>query len=327
MPPQKSTRPGRPCLTTPYRKGWGVFRFSLFNGLRDRSGRRELNFAASLVLTLALLLAGCAPTTVAALPSTVAATAGSSPEPARTPSPSATALPPTLTPAPSETPTPAVGLCSPLEGFALAELPNILSNPFNPPPPGSDNPHQGIDLSFYRYGDRLGMLGLPIQAVLSGTVAMSTEERFPYGYALLIETPLDSLPQNWLDQIVIPTPAPTLTLENNPLTCPTPQVAPQWNLEKRSLYLLYGHMQEKPAFQPGDQVQCGQQIGKVGNSGNSINEHLHFEVRVGPSGASFASMDHYDNAASAEDMWSYCTWRITELFQKIDPGKLLFLKP
>ncbi len=120
---------------------------------------------------------------------------------------------------------------------------------------------------------------------------------------------------------------PPWRLEDNALTCPTPAAPPAWDAEKRSLYLLYAHLEEKPAFQPGDAVQCGQQIGKVGNSGNSINEHLHIEVRVGPAGARFSSMDHYDNAASAEDMWNYCTWRISEQFQKIDPTKLLFMQP
>ncbi len=284
-------------------------------------------FTVKALLLSALLLAGCAPATAAAIPAATRISAADTPTLLAVLAPTNTPLPPTLTPAPSETPSPAMAVCSPLEGFSLSELPNILSNPYNPPRPGSDNPHQGIDLSFYRYGDRLGMLGLPVQAVLPGTTAMSTEERFPYGYALLIETPLEALPQSWLDQLAVPTPAPTLALDGNALSCPTPETPPAWDLEKHSLYLLYAHMQEKPAFQPGDAIQCGQRIGMVGNSGNSINEHLHLEVRVGPAGARFNSMDHYDNAASAEDMWSYCTWRISEQFQKIDPTKLLFLQP
>ncbi len=276
-------------------------------------------------LLLAFAISSCAPAAATATPAIP--TASASPVPTQTPTPTGTPLPPTLTPEPSETPQPPAALCSPLEGFSLSELPNILSNPYNPPGPGSDNAHQGIDLSFYRYGERLAMLGLPVQSVLAGTVAMSTDERFPYGYALLIETPLDALPQSWLNEMAVPTLAPTLTLVNNPLACPTPAVYPDWDPEKRSLYLLYAHMEERPTLQQGDPVQCGQAIGKVGHSGNAINDHLHFEARIGPSGARFASMDHYDNGASADEMWSYCTWRISELFQKIDPGKLLFLQP
>jgi murein DD-endopeptidase MepM/ murein hydrolase activator NlpD len=242
--------------------------------------------------------------------------------PSNTPTPQPTETPaPTLLP--TETLAPQLSVCSPLQSFTLEELPNILSNPYNPPRTGDDRPHHGVDFSYYRYGDRIGMLGLPIYAVLEGTVVMVNNDRFPYGHTLLIETPLDTLPPGWLDVIPVPTPAPTLEF-NSPLTCPIYDPDPAWNTERRSLYLLYAHMNQAPQFASGEQVECGQQIGEVGNSGNSINEHLHLEVRVGPAGIRFDSMGHYDIRITDQERYNYCVWRISELFQKIDPGKLLF---
>jgi murein DD-endopeptidase MepM/ murein hydrolase activator NlpD len=280
---------------------------------------------------LAYLIGACL---LALLACTPVAPAAQEPEQVPTSLPSATSIPsntpspqPTVTststPVPTETPVPRLQVCSPLEGFTLETLPEILSNPYNPPRPGDDRPHHGVDFSFYRYGDRIGMLRLPVHAVLTGTVAMVNPDRFPYGYTLLIETPLDAIPQDWIERMPIPTPAPTLPF-TSPLTCPPYDPDPAWDTSERSMYLLYAHLNLPPEFKPGDTVECGQQIGEVGNSGNSINEHLHLEVRLGPRGARFESMGHYDNKVSDLERYHYCVWRISGLFQMIDPGKLLF---
>jgi murein DD-endopeptidase MepM/ murein hydrolase activator NlpD len=69
-------------------------------------------------------------------------------------------------------------------------------------------------------------------------------------------------------------------------------------------------------------VKCGEQIGTVGESGNALNTHLHFEVRIGPSGSRLGSMSHYNTSASPEEMNAYCTWRVREQFQVLDPMQL-----
>lgn len=261
-------------------------------------------------------LAACSPPEARGLPA--------SPFPAFTPSPipSATAAP-SVTPslaAASPTPTRAVQICAPFPGASQADLIASISNPFNPPPPGSDDPHQGIDLAVTQEG--IALEGGPVLAVLSGNVAMVTEERFPYGFALLVETPLETLPASWLAQLPAPTPAPTRP-PPAALTCPAITPLPAWNEAGRSLYLLYAHLQEKAAYQPGEPIQCGETVGKIGQSGNALHPHLHLEVRIGPAGARFASMAHYDNTARLEEMGNYCQWRVSDLFQLIDPLQLL----
>jgi murein DD-endopeptidase MepM/ murein hydrolase activator NlpD len=226
-----------------------------------------------------------------------------------------TTIPPTITPM--------VKICSPLKGFSSDQLQEIVSHPYNPPPePGRDDLHHGVDLSFYRYGDLTTMRGLPVQSVLTGRVASVILNKTPYGNAIIIETPLESLPESWYSSMMVPTPAPTQTYHTN-LTCPDYPSPPEWNFSKRSIYLLYAHLNQPPIPNVNDLVQCGQQIGEVGTTGLSSNEHLHFEVRVGPAGARFSSMDHYDNAATIEEMANYCMWRVSNIFQLMDPMKLV----
>ncbi|RPJ47754.1 MAG: M23 family metallopeptidase, partial [Chloroflexi bacterium] len=82
-----------------------------------------------------------------------------------------------------------------------------------------------------------------------------------------------------------------------------------------------------PTVALGQSVTCGQAIGEVGTTGRSVNYHLHLETRVGPAGVTFPEMAHYDNAATDTEMGTYCTWRVSGLFQAFDPLKVLSLQP
>jgi murein DD-endopeptidase MepM/ murein hydrolase activator NlpD len=168
--------------------------------------------------------------------------------------------------------------------------------------------------------------GRAVLAVLSGRVAAVTANRFPYGNAIMIETRLDEIPSAWQEQLHIPTPAPTLA-PHPVLTCPPMASTPAWEGENRSLYLLYAHLKEPASLQPDDPIDCGQEIGAIGSSGNALNPHLHLETRVGPAGARFASLAHYDSSATPEEMANYCIWRVSNLFQLVDPMRLLSMQP
>jgi murein DD-endopeptidase MepM/ murein hydrolase activator NlpD len=181
-----------------------------------------------------------------------------------------------------------------LQGIPLEQLPGLVSNPFHPPAPGSDDPHHGVDLAIRLPNSEVAVSGNPVQAALAGSVAAVIRDRFPYGNALLVETPLEEAP-------------------------------PALDLSRRSLYVMYAHMRDPVDLNPGDTVACGQAIGAVGSTGNALNPHLHLEMRVGPAGMRFSSMAHYDNSATSEEMSSYCLWRISGLFQLVDPLRLIAL--
>jgi murein DD-endopeptidase MepM/ murein hydrolase activator NlpD len=196
-----------------------------------------------------------------------------------------------------------------------------------------DGGHQGIDLAYWSYGDRKTMQGHPVLSVLDGQVAAALPLRQPYGYAVIVETRLDHLPPGWLSAVPIPTPAPTVAPDSS-LFCPPGSEVDALSVsaaaarfpEDYSLYLLYAHLDQPAAVQLGQPVACGQVIGAAGTTGNSVNIHLHLETRLGPAGAAFTSMDHYDNAASDLEMSNYCAWRVSGLFQMFDPLHLLTLK-
>ena len=203
----------------------------------------------------------------------------------------------------------------------MADLPGQITNPYHPPAPGSDDPHQGVDLGYFLPGSRVAVSGLTVQAALSGRVAAVLQNRFPYGYAVLVETPLEALPAG-LAESAVPTPAPTLVL-HTPLTCPDAPPLTITDTEERSLYVLYAHLKEPPIVGIEDTIACGQAIGVIGDSGNALNPHLHFEARVAPAGLRPGSMAHYDASATAEEMNRYCLWRISGFFQLVDPMLIL----
>ena len=225
-----------------------------------------------------------------------------------------------------ETPTPQMEICSPLEGITLQELPETIFNPFNPPRPGSDDPHQGVDFSDIDPFTQIALEGMPVQSVMDGTVAAVVRDRFPYGNAILIETTFNILPDVWLPAILLPTPDPG-SLTKTGLTCPEIKSLPGNQIDERSLYLLYAHLKESADFQIGDLVSCGQIIGHIGNSGNSLNPHLHLEARIGPAGSVFESMSHYNTSASPEEMANYCLWRVSGQFSLADPMSFLSISP
>ena len=104
-----------------------------------------------------------------------------------TPSPPPTQNPPTLTPAQINE------ICSPLKGESLSELNDIITQPFKTPRPGNDDGHTGVDYAFYRRKDMEGIEGLPVLAAIEGKVVSVILDRFPYGFAVMIETPLESM--------------------------------------------------------------------------------------------------------------------------------------
>jgi len=268
------------------------------------------------------LLAGCTaspPVPLETLQSseTPLPSATASPQPSNTPSPTATQQPSATLPLDPE-----LEICSPLEDISLENLPDTIANPFAPPPPGSDNPHQGIDFADIDSTYQIALEGRSVQAVLAGTVAGIIQERFPYGNAILVETPLEQIPPSWLETLQIP-PVIPIREGHSVLTCPESASGMENTGETRSLYLLYAHLQEPVALKPGDTVSCGIPIGKIGQSGNALNPHLHLEVRVGPSGKQFESMAHYTGAASPQEMSNYCLWRVSGAFQALDPLRLL----
>ncbi len=275
------------------------------------------------VIGLAFLAACAAPvSSPATLPPhafIVATTPAPSSTPSQAPSATASATPTSL----QATATPEARLCSPFPGYDRAQLIQAISNPFRPPVrPGSDDPHQAVDLAVTEYG--MAVEGGPVHLMLDGWVAAVIRERFPYGNALMVETPLEALPEEWLVQIEAPTPAPTLGPHPS-LNCPQFDIPAEWDHGTRSLYLLYAHMGDTPDFQLGENLECDTLIGVIGHSGNALNPHLHLEARIGPGNARFDGMAHYETRATPMEMWSYCTWRVSNLFQLVDPTNLLNL--
>ena len=280
------------------------------------------------LLFLAIFLSGCSvpvavPTITPVEASQTPLTAATS---TQTPTPFRTETP---TPAPTATQTlPAtVQVCSPLEGIRLDELPQLMTgDPYNPPAPGLEGGHHGVDFAFYRFGDLTSMLGLPVQSILPGKVAAVIADEKPYGNAIIIETPLENIPAAW--QATINLPVMLATVQPDPrLTCPDPPVEPWMAASQRSIYHLYAHLNKLPSLKTGDRVSCGQVIGEVGTTGNSVNPHLHLETRVGPEGAAFAGLGHYEARLPEEDRSNYCIWRVSGWFHMFDPMTLFIHRP
>jgi murein DD-endopeptidase MepM/ murein hydrolase activator NlpD len=219
------------------------------------------------------------------------ATARSSPEPVY------------FTSTPSSTSSPemsfTLSMCSPLEDHSLTDLQDIITFPYDPPPPGKDTGHHGVDFAYYRRGERLSIQGVPVQSVLPGRVAASNHNLIPYGNMVMVETPYDRLSLSLIDFLGIP--------------------------DQQSLYLLYAHMQDPPLPAFREEIACGQTLGAVGNTPEhwSSAPHLHFEARYGPAGHDFSGMRFYDPYAQIEEMEMYTLWRTSGDFVLLDPVALL----
>lgn len=234
-----------------------------------------------------------APSATAWLTATLAA-AQTTPSPTRAP---ATPTPvPTATAIPSPTPLP-FELCSPFPIYPLQELPEIISDPYHPPPAGREERHHGVDFSHYRRGELLTIEGVALQAVLPGVVALSLADSFPYGNVIIIETSYELLPFELRQRIGM--------------------------AETDALYLLYAHLLQAPQVQVGQAVTACQLLGQVGKSGNAVEAHLHLETRLGPPGVRFTEMGFYKADDTASERAAYVRWRTGGEFRHFDPLTLL----
>jgi len=239
-----------------------------------------------------------------------------------TPVHSTATLVPKATKSPSITPTidpvSLFRVSSPLEDIQLSELKSIISEPFAQTGLELDSGHHGTDFAFYDWGTLTTIVGLPIHSVLNGKVAGVINNKKPYGNLIIIETRIDTFPLEF--RKLLSSPARQTPYPYNPrLQFCASLKGDSWTISTDSLYLLYGHMLEPSPLLVGDFVTSGQTIGQVGNTGMSGNAHLHLEMRWGPGGTEFASMNYYDTAATQEEMANYCIWRISGKYVRIDP--------
>jgi murein DD-endopeptidase MepM/ murein hydrolase activator NlpD len=247
------------------------------------------------------------------------------------PVPTPSSAPDTITPTPTlvlQTVTPTAYkislISSPLQGINRDELGSLITNPFEQPLPGSDGGHHGVDFAFYHFKEMDGIEGLPVLSILDGYVSSVLPDRYPYGNAIIIETPLNWMPEAW--QKVLGAPVLTATPGTHiSMTCPDNLMDPAWSGRAQSAYILYAHLQHPPTLTTGDQVTSGQAIALVGTTGGSVNPHLHVELRVGPSGVLFSSMSHYRGDTTEEERRNYCVWRVSGIFPLINPLILLTL--
>jgi len=190
-------------------------------------------------------------------------------------------------------------ICSPLQDHAIKDLPDIVSAPYAPPPPGKEQRHHGVDFSYYHHGNRDSILGVVVQSIFNGKVAAAISDSFPYGNFVIVETDYKDIPSALKEQFDIN--------------------------ESQSLYLLYAHLKDRPLVTLGDTVTACQPIGAVGKSGNAGIPHLHLEARIGPSSTVFNSMAFYQTTTTEEERNNYERWRTGGEFNHFDPMLLFCL--
>jgi len=267
------------------------------------------------ILIIGIMLSACQPQAVTStsMPATNTPTVTDTPVPTET----ATRTPLPTQPFQIQTSTEVVlRVCSPLEGETLDTLPSIIVNPMVIPAFGRDDGHHGVDFAYYRRGERESIQGIEVYAVINGKTVQTLEDNTPYGYAILIETPLRNLSKELREDLTARyQPIP----ENVQYQGQCPKIDPPEDSGELSLYHLYAHLEQKPDLNSGDTVPCGALLGTVGNTGRSSNPHLHLETRLGPSGAEFGDMGFYETIYSEEQRADYCLWRMSGYFQLFDP--------
>jgi len=190
--------------------------------------------------------------------------------------------------------------CSPLAEHRIDELSEIVSSPYDPPPMGKDDRHQGVDFAYYNRGERPTIEGEGVQAIMAGRVAAVLNNQNPYGNMVMIETTWDFVPVETREDLLID--------------------------KGESVYHLYGHLKYTPVLSAA-WVGCGAHLGFVGDTGYNIAmAHLHLETRIGPSGTDFDDMRFYDTRASEAERENYALWRMSGLYRHFDP-LLLFEIP
>lgn len=270
------------------------------------------------LLLLSLFLSACQPATLAS----TASPTQPLPQPTHTASATlvttatatATATP---IPEPSPTPIPPFEICSPLEDETFESLPLILSKPLDIPHTfGDDTGHHGVDFAYFQRGDRLSIEGVEIYAIMAGKTVLTLDDHIPYGYTVIIETPLVDLPIH-IQELLLDGYQPVPENPYYRLICPEvplPVITGEY-----AVYHLYAHLEVHPAFNRGNPIACGEILGTVGNTGYSSNPHLHLETRLGPSGMHFETMAHYEPTYTPEQRGNYCLWRMSGYYQIFDP--------
>jgi murein DD-endopeptidase MepM/ murein hydrolase activator NlpD len=202
-----------------------------------------------------------------------------------------------LSPQKNITLVPEFHICSPLEEHGIYELAGIISSPYDPPPIGKDDRHQGIDFAYYNQNGRDSIEGEGVTAIMRGKLVTVLKEIKPYGNMVIIETSRDLLSRDIAKNVGI--------------------------LPGESLYHLYAHLKAIPYPVAGEWIECGELIGEVGKSGYNIPvAHLHLETRIGPAEAVFKQMGYYDTRTSELARKNYEVWRMSGDFRHFDPMML-----
>ena len=185
-------------------------------------------------------------------------------------------------------------LCSPLEEQNLGKLSEIVSSPYDPPPVGKDDRHQGVDFAYYNRGERKSIEGEIVQSILPGKVVTVIDNRLPYGNSIVIETSKEYLPPELIEDLGL---------------------GPD-----ESLYSLYAHLIAPINLSVGKHVLCADPLGQVGSTGYNIPvAHLHLETRIGPADYVIGIMAFYDTQATSHEMDAYRVWRVSGTFRHFDP--------